>query len=69
MVIGQLGGIIGIGLGLAVGNLASYFGTPFVVPWVGDIGVILCFLTSLASGYYPARLGTRLIPIVALGRE
>ena len=34
MVIGQLGGIVGIGLGLAVGNLiASYFETPFVVPW------------------------------------
>ena len=58
MVIGQLGGIVGIGLGLAVGNLiASYFETPFVVPWGWvTLGVILCFLTSLASGYYPARL-------------
>ena len=31
--------------------------------------VILCFLTSLASGYYPARLASKLDPIVALGRE
>ena len=71
MVIGQLGGIVGIGLGLAVGNLiASYFETPFVVPWGWvTLGVILCFLTSLASGYYPARLASKLDPIVALGRE
>jgi len=71
MVIGQLGGIVGIGLGLVVGNLiASYFETPFVVPWGWvTLGVILCFLTSLASGYYPARLASKLDPIVALGRE
>ena len=71
MVIGQLGGIVGIGLGLAVGNLiASYFETPFVVPWGWvTLGVILCFLTSLASGNYPARLASKLDPIVALGRE
>ena len=71
MVIGQLGGIVGIGLGLAVGNLiASYFETPFVVPWGWvTLGMILCFLTSLASGYYPARLASKLDPIVALGRE
>ena len=71
MVIGQLGGIVGIGLGLAVGNLiASYFETPFLVPWGWvTLGVILCVLTSLASGYYPARLASKLDPIVALGRE
>ena len=71
MVIGQLGGIVGIALGLAVGNLiASYFETPFVVPWGWvTLGMILCFLTSLASGYYPARLASKLDPIVALGRE
>ena len=33
------------------------------------VGVILCLLTSLASGYYPARLAAKLDPIVALGRE
>ena len=71
MVIGQLGGVVGIALGLAAGNLiASYFETPFVVPWGWvTLGVILCFLTSLASGYYPARLASKLDPIVALGRE
>jgi putative ABC transport system permease protein len=71
MVIGQLGGAVGIALGLAVGNgIASYFETPFVVPWGWvTVGVVLCLLTSLASGYYPARLASKLDPIVALGRE
>ena len=71
MVIGQLGGVLGIALGLLTGNLiAGYFETPFVVPWGWvTVGVVLCLLTSLVSGYYPARLAARLDPIVALGRE
>jgi putative ABC transport system permease protein len=71
MVIGQLGGAVGIALGLVIGNvIASYFETPFVVPWGWvTVGVVLCLLTSLASGYYPARLAAKLDPIVALGRE
>ena len=71
MVIGQLGGVLGIALGLLTGNLiAGYFETPFVVPWGWvAVGVVLCLLTSLVSGYYPARLAARLDPIVALGRE
>ena len=69
--IGQMGGVIGIAAGLAAGNIiASYFETPLVVPWAWmTLGVILCFVTSLASGYYPARLASKLDPIVALGRE
>lgn len=69
--IGQMGGVIGIAAGLAAGNIiASYFETPLVVPWTWiTLGVILCFVTSLASGYYPARLASKLDPIVALGRE
>ena len=71
LVIGQLGGIVGISLGLVVGNLiANAFDTPFIVPWAWVVtGVLLCFVTSLASGYYPARLASKLDPIVALGRE
>lgn len=71
IIIGQLGGIVGILLGLLVGNLvASFLETPFVVPWGWMIlGVVLSFITSLASGYMPARQAAKLDPIVALGRE
>ena len=65
MVIGQLGGIAGILLGLLTGNfIASYFETQFVVPWGWmAVGVVLCFLTSLASGT-TLRLASKLDPIV-----
>ena len=70
IIIGQLGGAVGIALGLLLGNIiASYFETPFVIPWGWiTIGMILCIITSLASGYYPARKASLLDPIVALGR-
>jgi putative ABC transport system permease protein len=70
IIIGQLGGAVGIALGLLLGNIiASYFETPFVIPWGWiTIGMTLCIITSLASGYYPARKASLLDPIVALGR-
>lgn len=71
MVIGQIGGLLGILSGLVVGNIvASYLETPFVVPWLWiTVGVIMSLVTSILSGYYPARQAARLDPIVALGRE
>ena len=70
IIIGQLGGGVGIAMGLGLGNIiASYFETPFVIPWGWIlVGVTLCMITSLISGYYPARKASRLDPIVALGR-
>lgn len=70
IIIGQLGGILGISMGLGLGNIvASYFQTPFVVPWGWiAVGVTLCMITSVVSGYYPARKASLLDPIVALGR-
>jgi len=70
IIIGQLGGAVGIVSGLGLGNMmASYFETPFIIPWGWiAIGMTLCMVTSLASGYYPARKASLLDPIVALGR-
>lgn len=71
MVIGQIGGIAGIAFGIGVGNfVASYLETPFVLPWNWMVlGVVLSLVTSLISGYYPAKKAAALDPIVALGRE
>jgi ABC-type antimicrobial peptide transport system permease subunit len=33
-----------------------------------SLGVLLSFLTSIASGYFPARQAAKLDPIIALGR-
>ncbi len=71
MVIGQIGGLVGIALGIGVGNfVASFLETPFVLPWNWMVlGVVLSLVTSLISGYYPAKKAAALDPIVALGRE
>ncbi len=71
IIIGQLGGLVGIACGVAAGNGIAYaMSTPFVVPWGWMFtGVALSLITSLVSGYYPARQAARLDPIVALGRE
>ncbi len=71
IIISQLGGICGIVLGILCGNLVSVLtGGVFVVPWMWIlIGVALCLIVGVGSGYLPARKAASLDPVEALRYE
>lgn len=67
----QLGGIVGIILGILIGNgVALILGGKFIMPWAWIIlGLITCMIVGLASGLYPALKAARLDPIESLRYE
>jgi putative ABC transport system permease protein len=71
IVICQLGGIVGIAIGIPIGNIISIFiGGSFIIPWLWVIsGLILCFMVGLGSGIYPAMKAASLDPIECLRYE
>ena len=71
IVIGQLGGLLGIILGILAGNgVSALIGSAFIIPWQWMLaGVVLCLIVSLASGVLPAIKASKLDPIEALRYE
>jgi putative ABC transport system permease protein len=71
IIIGQLGGLLGIFLGILAGNGVSLIiGSSFVVPWQWMmVGVLLCLLVSFGAGVLPAIKASKLDPIDALRYE
>ena len=68
MIISIMGALVGIFLGILIGNSVSILlKTGFVVPWAWVFaGVIICSIVGLLAGVYPARKAAKLDPIVAL---
>jgi putative ABC transport system permease protein len=72
IVVCVLGGIGGIILGILIGNLISRaIGIEtFVVPWLWMlVGMGICIMVGLLSGWYPASKASRLDPIESLRFE
>jgi putative ABC transport system permease protein len=71
IVICQIGGLVGIFLGILVGNIVTpLLGGTFLIPWGWMfLGFTLCMIVGIVSGFYPALKAARLDPIESLRYE
>lgn len=71
ILVSQFGGLIGIALGILMGNaVSSLTNGPFLIPWGWILGgVLICLVVGIASGYLPAKKAASLDPVEALRYE
>jgi putative ABC transport system permease protein len=72
IVICQLGGIVGVILGIAIGNFVavSLNAGSFVIPWTWIVvSFLVCVAVGVISGWYPAYKASQLDPIESLRFE
>lgn len=71
IIICQLGGILGILMGIPIGNIVTIImGGEFLIPWAWILlGLAVCTIVGVLSGLYPALKAASLDPVEALRYE
>jgi len=71
IIICQIGGILGIVLGIPVGNIVTLIiGGKFLIPWAWIVlGLVVCMVVGIVSGFYPALKAANLDPVESLRYE
>jgi putative ABC transport system permease protein len=71
IMIGQLGGFFGIILGILIGNgVSKMLRSSFIIPWGWvALGIVVCLVVGVVSGYAPAVKAAKIDPIEALRYE
>lgn len=71
IVICLFGGVGGVLVGLVIGNgVAMILGASFIIPWLWMVlGIAVCVLVGVISGFYPASKASKLDPVEALRYE
>jgi len=71
VVIAQIGGLLGVIMGILIGNIVSLStGSSFLIPWMWMfMGIGITFVVALLSGIIPANKAAKLDPIESLRYE
>ncbi|MFA5589330.1 MAG: MacB family efflux pump subunit [Lysobacteraceae bacterium] len=70
IVVCGIGGLLGVGLGVAVGHLVQHLGMPVAfTPGPALLAFTCAFLTGVVFGFLPARKAAHMDPVAALAYE